>query len=89
MEPEKMTSMAKTVKWVMVLLGVVAMLLAALSLLLKTEDPSVKTDILVFASFGLSGIVLMVLGLAFHSLFESLKSVAPKTESEDDVDILA
>ena len=90
MEKDKMTSMAKTVKWVMVLLGVTAMLLAALSLLLKTEDAAVKSDILIFAAFGLSGIVLMILGFTLSSVFEGMKSLAPKGEDDDeDIDILA
>lgn len=93
MEKNKLESMAKVMKWAPVVLGLLAMLFAVLSMTLSTEQSSDKTQILIFAAFGIFGIVTMVFGLGMAYLFMAVTALAEKSEKEviddHDVDIVA
>ena len=93
MEKNKLESMAKVMKWAPVVLGLLAMLFAVLSMTLSTEKSSDKTQILIFAAFGIFGIVTMVFGLGMAYLFMAVTSLSEKSEPEviddHDVDIVA
>ena len=87
------SSSAKTIKWVGVLLGLAFLVLGAMSLLLKTEDPTVKESVIRFAELGLLGLGVVVLSLGMESILSALSRIEEKSsdESEDDggTDILA
>ena len=87
------SNVAKTVKWVGVLLGLAFLVLGAMSLLLKTEDPTVKESVIRFAELGLLGLALVVVSLGMESILICLGRVEAKTsdksEDDDGTDILA
>ncbi len=90
MNKEKLISLSKTMKWVPVLIGVVAILIGALSLFVKTDDPEAKRSILLFAILGVIGLGTMVFGIAISSLFEALALFRQGEENDDDdLDIIA
>ena len=93
MEKSKLENMAKVMKWAPVVLGLLAMLFAVLSMTLSTEQSQDKTQILIFAAFGIFGIVTMVFGLGMAYLFIAVTTLSEKSEKEElddhDVDIVA
>lgn len=90
MNKEKLLSMAKTMKWAPIFIGVVAIVIGIFSLFVKTEDPEVKRSVILFAILGVLGLVAMVFGLAISSLFEALaEAKTPEEKEDDDLDILA
>lgn len=90
MDKDKLLSMAKTMKWVPVVMGLLCLLIGAISLFVKTEDAEAKRNIMLFALMGVMGLAIMVFGMANSSLFEALASLEEKNaaSSEDDLDIL-
>lgn len=89
MEKEKILSTGKTLKWLSVVLGVVLLLGAAIALFFKTEDPSTKTNVLLFAILGAIGVATMLFGMAIAGLYEAVGAIEKKNDADDDVDILA
>jgi len=89
MEKEKILSTGKTLKWLSVVLGVVLLLGAAIALFFKTEDPSTKTNVLLFAILGAIGVATMLFGMAIAGLYEAVGAIERKNDADDDVDILA
>lgn len=90
MNKEKLLSMAKTMKWAPIFIGVVAIVIGIFSLFVKTEDPEVKRSVVLFAILGVLGLLTMVFGLAISSLFEALaEAKTPEEKEDDDLDILA
>ena len=90
MDQNKLSSMAKAMKWIPGLLGAVSLLLAAVALFVKMEDESAKQGILSFASLGLTGIAMIVFGVGNSTLLEAVKDLrADKSETIDDIDIMA
>lgn len=86
MEKSKLESMAKTMKWIPVALGVVSLLLAAVALLVKMEDAAAKANILSFASLGLSGIALIVFGVGMSTTLSAIAELeVGKEEDEDEI----
>ena len=80
------SNMAKAMKWIPILLGVVSLILAGVTLLVKMEDATSKYTLLLFAFFGLFGISLMVVGYGFSAMFESLSRIEEKPSREGDED---
>ena len=90
MNKEKLLSMAKTMKWAPIFIGVVAIVIGIFSLFVKTEDPEIKRGVVLFAILGVLGLLTMVFGLAISSLFEALaEAKTPEEKEDDDLDILA
>ena len=90
MNKEKLLTMAKTMKWVPIFIGVVAMVIGIFSLFVKTEDPETKRSVVLFAILGILGLLAMVFGLAISSVFEALAEThSPEEKEDDDLDILA
>ena len=90
MNKEKLQSMAKTMKWVPILIGVLAIFIGVVSLFVKTEDAEVKRGIVMFAILGVLGLATMIFGMAISSLFEALGELNLSQEKEDDdLDIMA
>ena len=89
MEKEKILSTGKTLKWLSVVLGAVLLLGAAIALFFKTEDPSTKTNVLLFAILGAIGVATMLFGMAIAGLYEAVGAIEKKNDADDDVDILA
>ena len=90
MNKEKLLSMAKTMKWVPILIGIVGIAIGIFSLFLKTEDPETTRSIVLFALLGILGLFGMVFGLALSNLFEALaEREKPAEGDDDDLDVLA
>ena len=79
--------MAKVMKWVPVLLGIVCLLLGFVALMVKMEDETTKSNMLLFAAFGLFGLCCMVFGFGFSALFETVGRIDDKTSTLEDEDI--
>ena len=90
MNKEKLQSMAKTMKWVPMLIGILALFIGGVSLFVKTEDPEVKRGIMLFALLGIVGLTCMVFGIAMSHVFDALAELPSQEEKEDDdLDIMA
>lgn len=90
MDRSKIESMAKAMKYVPILVGILCLVFGLLSLFLKMEGEA-KQNILYFALFGMIGLVTMVFGIGLSTLFD-IKAREEKTSStddDDDVNILA
>ena len=87
-ESSSPASLAKTMKWVPMVLGIVSLLLGAVALLVKMEDAPTKSNMLLFAAFGLFGIVTIVFGLGLSYAFASLSRIEEKTSSLEEEDDL-
>lgn len=84
MDPQKMKSMAKTVKWVPTLVGVLAIILGAIGLFLKTEDQTVKISVLLFAALGILGLTLIIMGMSLSGLYDALAELPGNQNHEED-----
>ncbi len=92
MKNDKTTSAAKTMKWVGLAIGGCFLLAGVVSLMLQTEDPTVKDSAIRFAELGLIGLSMVIIGLGFESVLSALARIEEKTSDEsedDDTDILA
>ena len=82
-------SMAKVMKWVPILLGIVSLFLGVVALMVKMDNEAAKANMLLFGAFGLFGVTMMVFGLGISSAFEFIGRIDEKTsqltESEDDI----
>lgn len=78
------SSMAKIMKWIPIILGLVSFLLGVVALLVKMENEEAKYQMLLFAAFGLFGLLLMVLGMGFSSVFETLGRLEEKSSCDED-----
>ena len=86
MEENKLRSMAKTMKYLPALIGALFIVVAAFSLFLKTEDPSLKLTVLLFVLMGAVGIMMALFGMALSALLEkAAKEKAPEEDSDADV----
>ena len=90
MDKEKIAPLAKVMKWIPIVLGAAAVLLAAVSLVFKMEDPQEKANVMLFALLALIGVGFIVFGVGVSSVLEALGNPAKKEEDgDDDLDILA
>ena len=84
MSKEKYSSLIKTMKWLPNVMAVVLIVFAAVSLLFQTDDPNVKTSILVFAAFSFSGLTLMIVGFVCYAMLGKLEEIHGFVEVEDE-----
>ncbi len=89
MAKEKLLSMAKTMKYLSLTLGVLFLGVAAVSLFLKTEDPTLKTTVMLFALVGMNALGFVVFGSGLASLLEHEANEKEKPEDDSGIDILA
>ncbi|MCR5348998.1 MAG: hypothetical protein K6E59_05285 [Bacilli bacterium] len=87
MDKEKISSMAKAMKWVPSVLGILAILLAGFCLLLKMEDAQEKTNIMLFALLALFGVGMIAFGMGFSAVLDALALQSDKKEADDDADL--
>jgi len=85
---DKTKSMAKTMKYVPIALGVACLILGVAALFLKMELET-KVSVFIFALFGVIGLFGMVLGAGLSALFEAREERKTSSLDDDDVDILA
>jgi len=83
MDNIKLRSMSRTIKWVPTLVGVLSIALGAVGLFLKTEDPEIKTNVMLFATLGILGLTLIIVGMGLSGLYEGIANL-PKIEADDD-----
>lgn len=94
MDKTKLLNMAKTMKWAPVVLGLLSMVFALATMMLQVGSNGEKGEILIFAAFGIFGVVTMVFGLGMAYLFQALVEITEKVEKGeenelDDVDVVA
>ena len=90
MDKEKLSSMAKAMKWIPVILGVAALLIAVASMFIKTPEESQKVTILLFALLGFMGIAIIVFGMGCSAILDAVaSSQKEKADDADDIDIMA
>ena len=82
MEQNKLLSMAKAMKYVPVLLGVLCIVLGAVWLFVSMEGN--KQDLMFFCLFGIVGLAVTVLGMALSNVLEALALIQEKSPEDGD-----
>ena len=82
MEQNKLLSMAKAMKYVPLLLGVLCIILGAVWLFVSMEGN--KQDLMFFSLFGIVGLAVTILGMALSNVLEALASIEEKSPEDGD-----
>jgi len=74
--------MAKAMKYVPVLLGVLCIVLGAVWLFVSMEGN--KQDLMFFSLFGIVGLAVTILGMALSNVLEALAAIQEKSPEDGD-----